>query len=170
MILIVMVIERKLLLAMRRIIGVVHIEDNGGRGLGVAGDEVIHQGARKTIEVFAVHLVLQPRECGGTREVVLRLQGGPLHPEFEQNPQSARRNNFPGEQISRWFQFLSENLSASNYPGAAFEQGVPTEVIGVIRVRIPGGDLIHALGQKIPQGMVNIGWVSFIAARSPSEN
>jgi hypothetical protein len=26
----------------------------------------------------------------------------------------------PGEQISRWFLFLSEHLSASNYPGAAF--------------------------------------------------
>src|SRR6266446_7751391 len=37
----------------------------------------------------------------------------------EQNPQSARRNNFSGEQISRWFLLLSENLSASNYPGAA---------------------------------------------------
>ncbi len=37
----------------------------------------------------------------------------------KQNPQSARRNNFPGEQISRWFQLLSENLFASNYPGAA---------------------------------------------------
>src|SRR5262249_22232552 len=37
----------------------------------------------------------------------------------EQNPQSARRNNFPGEQISRRFLLLSENLSASNYPGAA---------------------------------------------------
>src|SRR6266568_3689456 len=38
---------------------------------------------------------------------------------YQQNPQSARRNNFPGEQISRWFQLLSENLFASNYPGAA---------------------------------------------------
>src|SRR6266568_2024091 len=38
----------------------------------------------------------------------------------KQNPQSARRNNFPGEQISRWFQLLSENLFASNYPGAAY--------------------------------------------------
>ena len=36
----------------------------------------------------------------------------------EQNPQSARRNNFLGEQISRWLLLLSENLSASNYPGA----------------------------------------------------
>jgi NADPH:quinone reductase-like Zn-dependent oxidoreductase len=39
---------------------------------------------------------------------------------YEQNPQSARRNNFPGEQISRRFLLLSENLSASNYPGAAY--------------------------------------------------
>ena len=38
---------------------------------------------------------------------------------YQQNPQSARRNNFPGEQISRRFLLLSENLSASNYPGAA---------------------------------------------------
>jgi hypothetical protein len=39
----------------------------------------------------------------------------------EQNPQSARRNNFPSEHISRWFLLFSENLSASNYPGAASE-------------------------------------------------
>src|SRR6266481_6849346 len=37
----------------------------------------------------------------------------------KQNPQSARRNNFPGKQISRWFLLLSEKLSASHYPGAA---------------------------------------------------
>jgi hypothetical protein len=28
----------------------------------------------------------------------------------KQNPQSARRNNFPGEQISRWFLLLSEHI------------------------------------------------------------
>jgi hypothetical protein len=39
---------------------------------------------------------------------------------YEQNPQSARRNNFPGEQISRWFLLLSENFSASSYTGAAY--------------------------------------------------
>jgi hypothetical protein len=37
----------------------------------------------------------------------------------KQNPQSARRNNFPDGHISWWFLLLSENLSASNYPGAA---------------------------------------------------
>ena len=38
---------------------------------------------------------------------------------IEQHPQSARQNNFPGEQLSRGFLLLSENLSVSNYPGAA---------------------------------------------------
>ena len=41
---------------------------------------------------------------------------------LKQNPQSTRRNNFPGGQISRWFLLLSENLSASNYPGAALSE------------------------------------------------
>jgi hypothetical protein len=44
---------------------------------------------------------------------------------YEQNPQSARRNNVSGEQISRWFLLLSENLSASNYPGAAYNSKLP---------------------------------------------
>src|SRR5713101_8064191 len=83
MVLIVMIIECKLLLAMCGIIGVVYIEDNGGRRLGVAGDEVVHEGLCETIEVFAVHLMLQTREGGGTREIVLRLQGTPLHSQFE---------------------------------------------------------------------------------------
>src|SRR5712671_5746927 len=37
----------------------------------------------------------------------------------EQNPQSARRNDFSGAQISRLFLLLPEDLSASNYSGAA---------------------------------------------------
>jgi len=41
--------EGKLLLPIRRIIGVVHIEDHGGGRLGIAGDAVVHQGARKTL-------------------------------------------------------------------------------------------------------------------------
>src|SRR5712691_2460652 len=41
----------------------------------------------------------------------------------KQNPQNARRNTLPGEQISRWFLLLSEKLSASNYPGAAYNRG-----------------------------------------------
>src|SRR5712691_5872024 len=39
---------------------------------------------------------------------------------YKQDPQSARRNNSLGGQISRWFLLLSEDLSASNYPGAAY--------------------------------------------------
>src|SRR5438270_7757493 len=33
----------------------------------------------------------------------------------QQHPQSARQNNFPGEQLSWGFLLLSENLSVSNY-------------------------------------------------------
>src|SRR2546423_5005265 len=53
-----------------------------------------------------------------------------IHPGYEQNPQSARRNNSPGGQISRRLLRLSENLSASNYPGAAYDclaRGVSTK-------------------------------------------
>jgi hypothetical protein len=36
-------------------------------------------------------------------------------------------------------------------------------VIGVMRIRIPGGQLIHALGSQVPQGMVNRGGMPLIA-------
>ena len=62
-----MIIEGEFLLPMRRIIGVIQVEDNGGGGLGIAGNEVVHEGLGETIEVFAVHSVLQPREGRGTR-------------------------------------------------------------------------------------------------------
>jgi len=65
MVLIVMIIERELLLAIRRIIRVVQIQDNGGGGLSVAGDEVVHQGVCEAIEVFAVDVVLETRKGRG---------------------------------------------------------------------------------------------------------
>ena len=52
-----------------------------------------------------------------------RLGGVPVSYISKQNPQSVRRNNFPGAQIPQWFLLLSENLSASNYPGAASRPG-----------------------------------------------
>jgi hypothetical protein len=60
------------------------------------------------------------------RPLARLMRAGDLPPVYEQNPQSARRNNFPGEQISRWFLLLSEDLSASNYPGAAHTPSFPT--------------------------------------------
>ena len=57
MVLIVMIIEGEFLLPMRRVIGVIEVEHNGGWGLRVAGDEVVHQGLRQAIEVLAVHAV-----------------------------------------------------------------------------------------------------------------
>jgi hypothetical protein len=52
MVLIVMIIERKLLLAMRRVIGVIEVKHNGGGRLWVAGDEVVHEGLREPIEAL----------------------------------------------------------------------------------------------------------------------
>ena len=39
--------------------------------------------------------------------------------QSRQNPKSVRWNNFPGEQIFRWFRCLLKKLSASSYPSAA---------------------------------------------------
>ena len=58
--------------------------------------------------------VLDYYHCSEYLHKVAKAQYG-----HKQNPQSVRRNNFPGEQIPQWFLLLSENLSASNYPGAA---------------------------------------------------
>lgn len=78
-----MMIERKLLLAIRRIIGVVQIKDKSGRRGGVAGDEMIHKGPSEPVEILPVDLVLQARERRGAGSIVGRVQGRPLYPEFE---------------------------------------------------------------------------------------
>ncbi len=81
-----------------------------------------------TLIRYQVVEVRQPREK--------RLLASPwMMKPFQQNPQSARRNNSPGEQISRWFLRLAENLSASNYPGAAFhhEELAVNSVMGLIQ-------------------------------------
>ena len=59
-VLIVMIIEGKLLLAISGIIGMIKIEHDSRRWLGVAGKKVIHEGRRETIEVLAVDLVFKP--------------------------------------------------------------------------------------------------------------
>ena len=65
MVLIVMIIELKLLLALGGVIGVVEVEHNCSRGLCVTGDERVHEGLRKPIEVFPVYLVFQTRKGRG---------------------------------------------------------------------------------------------------------
>jgi hypothetical protein len=78
-----MIIEGKLLLPMRGIIGVVYIEDNGWGRLRVTRNKVVNQGPRETIEVFAVYLVFQTGEGGCTGSVLFVVQGRPLNTEFE---------------------------------------------------------------------------------------
>ena len=83
MVLRVMIRERKLLLAIGRVIGVSEVEHNRGWGLCVTGNKVVHEGPREPIEVLPVDVVLQTREGRGTGSIVGRLPGRPLSPEFE---------------------------------------------------------------------------------------
>ena len=46
-----------------------------------------------------------------------------------------------------------------------FEEGVTAEAIGIIPVRIPRRDLIDALGQQVPQWMINVGLVALLMDR-----
>jgi hypothetical protein len=84
MVLVVMIIEGKLLLAMRRVIGVIEVKHNGGGRLWVAGDKVVDQHAREPVEILAVDAVFKPGKGRGTRQVLRGLQGGPLHTELKQ--------------------------------------------------------------------------------------
>ena len=59
-----MIIEGKFLLTMGRGIGVIEVQDNGGGGLGVAGDEVVDQGAREPVEILAVDAVFKTEKVG----------------------------------------------------------------------------------------------------------
>lgn len=60
MVLSVMRRERPFLLPLRRVVGMIHVKDNGGRGCRVPGDAVVHQGLGEPRAVCAVHTVLEP--------------------------------------------------------------------------------------------------------------
>jgi hypothetical protein len=81
-VLIVVVIEGKLLLTIGGIIGVIQIEHKGGGWLRGTRDEVVREGLGEPIEVFAVDTVLQTGQSGSTGQIVLRLQGQPIHAEL----------------------------------------------------------------------------------------
>jgi hypothetical protein len=54
------------------------------RGGRVAGHKGVHQRLSETIDVLAVHAVFEPREGGGTGQVLCGLQGQPLDAKLEQ--------------------------------------------------------------------------------------
>ena len=56
----VMIIEGEFLLAMGGIIGVIEVEHDGSGGLCLAGNALVHQGRGETIDVLAVHTMLEP--------------------------------------------------------------------------------------------------------------
>jgi hypothetical protein len=82
MVLLGMIIERQRLLAICRLSRVIQIKDKSGRRGGVAGDEMIHQGPSEPLAILPVALVLQARARWGTGEIVGRVPGRPLAPEF----------------------------------------------------------------------------------------
>jgi hypothetical protein len=77
MVLIVMLIAGTLWLTLRRIIGVVHLEAKGGRGLRIAGNAVVHQGARVRHERSVRSLWCSSREHGGARAQSAAVSTGP---------------------------------------------------------------------------------------------
>jgi hypothetical protein len=76
-------IERKFLLAMGLVIGVIEVEHNGGGWLGGAGNEVVDQRVGESVEVLAVYTVFKARKGGGTRQVLCGIEGWPLHAELK---------------------------------------------------------------------------------------
>src|SRR5918994_6222113 len=78
-----MVIEGELLLAMGRVLGMIQVEDNGGRRLGIAGNEVVHEGLGEPVEIRAGHPVFESGEGGGTRQILCRIKRDTFHTQFK---------------------------------------------------------------------------------------
>jgi hypothetical protein len=113
MTLVMMVIEGEFLLAMGRILRVIEVQDNSGRGLGVTGNEVIDERLGEPVEIEAGDAVFEPGEGRGTRQVLRGIERYPLHAELK--------------------------------------HGIVPETIGIIAVRIAGGELIDPLREQDTQ-------------------
>jgi hypothetical protein len=81
--LVVMIVEGQFLLAMRRVFRVIEVEDNGGRGLGVTRNEVVHERPGEAVEVGAGHAVFEPGEGRGTRQVLGGVERDTLEAQLE---------------------------------------------------------------------------------------
>src|SRR5262245_47004884 len=81
--LVVMVLEGEFLLAMGRVCRMIEVQDDGGRGLGIAGNEVVDKRLGKTVEVRASHLVFEPGEGRRTRQVWGGIEWSAFHTELK---------------------------------------------------------------------------------------
>jgi hypothetical protein len=77
----VMVRESQCLLPMGRVLRVIEVKDNGGRGFRVACNEMIDERLREPVEVGAGHTVFESGECRCTRQVLRGIERYPLHAE-----------------------------------------------------------------------------------------
>ena len=79
----VVVVERLLLLAMGGILGVIHVQHDHGRRLGVAGDEGLDEAFGQAVNVFARYAVLQAGERGSRSQIIPLVQRSPTCGQFE---------------------------------------------------------------------------------------
>jgi hypothetical protein len=79
----VVVIEGQFLLARRRVLGVIEVENNGHRGRGGAGNEVVNKRLREAVEIGARHAVFEPGEGRSTRQVLSRIKRDAFDAQLE---------------------------------------------------------------------------------------
>lgn len=79
-----MIVEAELLLAVRGVLGVIHIQHDDRRWRGITGDELIDERPSDAIEVFSGGRILQARERRGTGQIARAVQRPALQAEFEQ--------------------------------------------------------------------------------------
>src|SRR5215471_6075082 len=76
-------IEGKFLLAMGRVFRMIEVQDNRGRGLGIAGNEVVDERLGKPVEVRAGHLMFEPGKGRSTRQVLGRIERYAFHTQLK---------------------------------------------------------------------------------------
>ena len=103
-------------------LGVIEVEDHGGRGRRVARNAVVNERLGEPGAVRAIHAVFQPRHGGGARQVLGGGAGWPL--------QAQRKH------------------------------GGVSEALGLMAVRIAGGDVVETLGNAVTQGRGGRGGMS----------
>jgi hypothetical protein len=81
--LIVMVIEGELLLAMCGGRGMVDVEDNRRRGLGVARQKLVDKGLREAIEIGAGEAVFEAGERRGTRQILRGIKRAAFYAQLK---------------------------------------------------------------------------------------
>ena len=84
MVTVMMVVKRQRLLAVGGVVSVVHIQRDAARGLWIAGDELLDQGAGQSIDVAAPKRAFQTGVGGATGQRRVGVQRRPSRRQFEE--------------------------------------------------------------------------------------